>query len=193
MELTREIYEQVLSEYNENVGCGKGFLGADQKTFLDTKFPPNREGWFYNPNTKFLKFFTPNKHWGWNGSGTWIVLDLEPSRIDFRNLKPAPKKLVIERVKEELIKRGYVEGAEVGTLFTRFIGRKFFVANGEHPQFKKSLMTKGQIWLSGEPLNPLVMSEGEWTEIIDTKKEKIEDLENQLRRLLEEVEELKNS
>lgn len=191
MELTREIYEQVLSEYNEFCGCSRGFLSANQKIFLDKKFTPKREGWWYYPDDKFLAFIKDGKYFGWSAVGKWFIEE-DLYGFNWRGLQQAPEELVIERVKEELAKRGYVEGVEVRTLYYLFSNKKINIVRTDHYAFKEQLMKMGRIWMAGNPYNPIIMQNGEWAEIIDTKKKRIAEIEKQLESLLNEVNQLKN-
>ena len=161
MELTREIYEKVVNEYNE-------YSSSCVDSFLNYKFP-RREGWFYDPNDDFLAFFRCGVYWGWGEENDWFIYNYDEEWLTCTTLKPAPKHLVIERVGEELDKKGYHVGAEVKCLSS---GMSYSLAEREHANFKTILMFDGEIWMVGRSQGDYgvkIMGQGKWAEILEPK------------------------
>lgn len=160
MELTREQEEQVLKNfYHHHDMCLYDWKVND---YLNHKFQ-KREGWFYNPENKWMMFIKDGKRWGWHGSGDWELDSANNTAWDL--LKPAPEHLVIERVKQELEERGYVEGAKVKCLINGAI--ESIVHPFDEEDSISDLMRDGEIYAEskGEIVTKL-MRNGKWAKII---------------------------
>lgn len=161
MELTREIYEKVFKDFNKWLTDRDDYLDSHEHNFLNHKFQ-NREGWFYNPENKWMMFIKDGNRWGWHGGGEWAVDSADHTA--WNRLKPAPEHLVIERVKEELEKRGYKEGVEVECLSDN---KSYSLNKDEHCQFQHQLISKGSVCMveNQRKYGVLIMEQGKWAAI----------------------------
>lgn len=80
-----------------------------------------KTGWYKcTVGTKWFVYYDLEKMivYGFNDYGDWFDMEPESEKISEENSEPATEQEATERLKAEAIKRGYVEGAEVVSLYS---------------------------------------------------------------------------